>query len=198
MRKKAKIMLIAVLAMLCLLAVSFFVGYHVRDGQIQPPVADTVRIEHWDTAYLPSPPDTITNTITKVVKVPLSDVEVDTGVDSANVTLPFEQHHATLEDVADIWFSGYQTKIDSAKIYRHHTTEIIKQPYEVTKMPVLSLNVGVGALYHEGQVHPYIYGKIPANFPKFPNTEFSVYGAIDHEGRWGAGVGISYRFNLIK
>ena len=128
------ITIVVVLALMVLLTggvIGGFVGFDkgkARCDELQP---DTVRIETTDTCYIPSPPDTVTNVITKVVTVPLSDVEVDSDVDSARITLPFEQHQAHLEDVADVWVSGYQVKIDSAVVYKHHTTEIINKPYSV-------------------------------------------------------------------
>ena len=195
MTNKSKIALIFALVMLGLLVVSFIVGYHVRDGQIQPPVADTVRIDHWDTTYIPSPPDTIKSVEEKPVPVPYYIKDTDTVHDSVLVVLPFEHHFAQLDSVADIWFSGYQTKIDSAIVYKHYLTQIIKQPYEVTKPPRLTLDLGAGAMWHDNAVKPYAIGKLSFNQP---HTTFTAFGAINHEGDWAAGLTVTYRLNIIK
>lgn len=199
MKKKFQMLAAVLGALLLLMFVSGIlggmIGFQRGKGVCAAYVPDTIRIEHWDTTYLPSPPDTVTNEITKVVTVPLSDVEIEPGVDSAQVTLPFEQHHASLEDVADIWYSGYQARIDSAIVYQHHTTEIIKQPYEVARMPRFTADIGAAAFYCDGKVNPCLVGEIRYNAAK---TTFSAFGTIDHEGRWAAGVGVTYRLNLLE
>lgn len=199
MKKKLQILAIVLAALLLLMFVSGILGgllgYNRGKAVCESYVPDTVRIETTDTCYLPSPPDTVTNVITKVVTVPLSDVEVDNDVDSARVSLPFEQHQAHLEDVADVWVSGYMVKIDSAVVYKHHTTEIIRQPYEVARTPRLTTEIGAAAFYCDGMVNPCLVGEIRYNAQK---TTFSAFGAIDHEGRWAAGVGVTYRLNIIK
>lgn len=188
-------MFLALLLAFGLLLAGFAGGWKIRGEHVTAPKADTVTIHTTDTCWLPSVPDTVKETITKVVKVPLSDVEIEPGVDSVQVALPFERHHATLEDVADVWYSGYQARIDSAVVYKHHTTEIIRQPYEVARMPRVTLDLGAGAFYGENRVNPYLVGEMRYNAQK---TTFSAFGAIDHEGRWGIGVGVTYRINLIK
>lgn len=159
------------------------------------PMADTVVVHRIDSVFIESVPDTVTMEYTKVVKVPIYVATTDTVVDSVLVRLPFEQHRATLEDVADVWYSGYEARIDSAVVYRHHTTEIIKQPYEVYRMPRLTAELGAGAFYFENVVNPYAIGKIGYNAK---HTTFSAFGAINHEGKWAAGGQITYRLNLIK
>lgn len=183
-----------VLALIVLLA-TFFTGYHVRDRQIQPPVADTITIDHWDTTYLPSPPDTITNVEEKPYPVPYYIKDTDTVHDSVLVVLPYEHHHAHVDSLFDIWYSGYQTKIDSIVAYKHLTTQIIKQPYEVTKMPILTLDMGAGAMWHEQAVKPFAVCKLNLNRPQ---TTFTAFGAVNPEGDWAAGLTVTYRLNLIK
>ena len=195
MTKKTKIALIVVMVMFGLLIASFFVGYHVRDGQIQPPVADTVRIDHWDTAYIPSPPDTIKSVEEKPVPVPYYIKDTDTVHDSVLVVLPYEHHHAQADSLFDIWYSGYHTKIDSIVAYKHYTTQIIKQPYEVAKMPNLTLDLGAGAMWHEQAVKPFAVGKLNLNRP---HTTFTAFGAVNPDGDWAAGLTVTYRLNLIK
>lgn len=197
MKSKTKTVLIAVLAAIVigLFVTSFFVGYHVRDRQIQPLVPDTITIDHWDTTYLPSPPDTITSEEKIPVPVPYYIKDTDTVHDSVLVMLPYEHHHAQVDSLLDIWYSGYQAKIDSIVAYKHHTTQIIKQPYEVPKMPVLTLDMGAGAMWHEQAVKPFAVGKLNLNRP---HTTFTAFGAVNHEGDWAAGMTVTYRLNLIK
>lgn len=120
----------AVIALMLLLA-GCAIGYLLHP-KCQPvtncdglPPSDTTWFTITETITVPSPPDTIMKILYKVVTVPLEAVEHDTAVDSARVTLPFERHHAAIEDVAEVWYSGFQAQIDSAVAYRHHTTEIV-------------------------------------------------------------------------
>lgn len=156
----------AILALLIVLSVvlPMTLGLGIRIGatmteQPEPTVVrDTIRTT--DTIQLPAPPpDTVTKTITKVVQVPLTDVEVDTDVDSARITLPFEQHHAQLGDVADVWYSGYDAKIDSATIYKHQQT-VIEQHYITQPAPSNIIGLEAGAkdasllyIHRFGKVH---------------------------------------------
>lgn len=192
--RRNKIIALVVLVLIVLLA-TFFTGYHVRDRQIQPPVADTITFDHWDTTYLPSPPDTITSEEKIPVPVPYYIKETDTVHDSVLVVLPYEHHYAHVDSLFDIWYSGYQTKIDSIVAYKHFTTQIIKQPYEVSKMPSLTVDLGVGAMWHEKAVKPFAVGELNLNRP---HTTFTAFGAVNHEGDWAAGLTVTYRMNLIK
>lgn len=195
MTEKIKILLLAVLLAMGLMLASFFAGWKVRGEKIQPPVADTITIDHWDTTYLPSPPDTVTSEEKIPVPVPYYIKETDTVHDSVLVVLPYEHHHAQVDSLLDIWYSGYQTKIDSIVAYKHLTTQIIKQPYEVSKMPSLTLDLGAGAMWHEQAVKPLAVGKLNLNRP---HTTFTAFGAVNHEGDWAAGLTVTYRLNLIK
>ena len=123
--EKKKILIelaIALFVAVSLFAVGFSIG--VKTKHYEPTiVCDTIRTT--DTVRLPAPPpDTVTKTVTKVKKVPLYITTTDTVVDSVLVRLPFEQHYAMLEDVADVWYSGYEAKIDSAVVYKHQQTII--------------------------------------------------------------------------
>lgn len=172
-------------------------GYNRGAKSVKPLPADTVVVNHTDTLEVTLPPDTVTQTFYKTVRVPSDAVEPDAVVDSFSVTLPYERHFASLDSVIDLWYSGYDAKIDSAVVYKRYTTQIIRQPYEVEvwKMPRLTADLGVTAFYSEKSINPFLLGKVAYNAPK---TTFAAYGAIDHNGRWAAGVGVSYRFNLIK
>lgn len=135
----------ALVLMLVACILGGIIGYSHGKRSVDPTEivkTDTIRII--DTIQLPAPPpDTVTKTIPKVVHVPLTDVEVDADVDSARITLPFEQHHAQLDDVADVWYSGYDAKIDSATIYKHQHT-VIEHHYITKQAPsnIIGLEAG--------------------------------------------------------
>lgn len=196
MRNKPNLALAGFAAAMFLLMLLFaFMREAAERRASLPPVADTITIEHWDTTYLPSPPDTITSEEKIPVPVPYYIKDTDTVHDSVLVMLPYEHHHAQVDSLLDIWYSGYQAKIDSIVAYKHHTTQIIKQPYEVPKMPVLTLDMGAGAMWHEQAVKPFAVGKLNLNRP---HTTFTAFGAVNHEGDWTAGLTVTYRMNLIK
>jgi hypothetical protein len=118
----------ALLLMLVAGILGGIIGYgHGKRSSAPKEVVKTDTIRTTDTIKLPAPPpDTVTKTITKIVQVPLTDVEVAPDVDSARVTLPYEQHLAQLGDVADVWYSGYDAKIDSAIVYKRSQTIVEK------------------------------------------------------------------------
>lgn len=158
---------------------------------------DTVRLRRIDTVFLQIPPDydIVEEEYAKKVKVPLAVHDTVTLVDSVWVTLPFERHYTRIGEVADVWYSGYDAKIDSAVVYKHTTTQIIKQPYEVARMPRLTLDLGAVAMWHEQAVKPFAVGKLNLNRP---HTTFTAFGAINPDGDWAAGVSVSYRIGLLK
>ena len=144
--KNAKTILAIIIVLLAALLTALGLGIRIGRASVEPPEPTIVRdtIRETDTVRLPAPPpDTVTKTEYKTVLVPLNDVEVDTDVDSARVTLPFEQHHAQLEDVADVWYSGYDAKIDSAIIYKHQQT-VIEQHYitQPAKPNIIAVEAG--------------------------------------------------------
>lgn len=143
MDKKAKTILAIIIVLLAALLTALGLGIRIgrsETGNEQTVTHDT--IYQTDTVRLPAPPPyTVTKTVTKVVKVPLHDTV--TLVDSVWVELPFEQHFSRLEDVADVWYSGYQAKIDSATIYRHQQTIIEKHYIErPAKDNIIGLEAG--------------------------------------------------------
>ena len=127
------------------LSVIFAIMWHAneREAKSKAIIHDTVIVHHTDTIQVTVPPDTVTNTVTKLVPVPQYIRDTDTITDTIVVALPFEQHFAKLEDVADVWFSGFQAKIDSAVVYRNTITEIIRQPVE-TPSPANMVTVTAG------------------------------------------------------
>lgn len=178
------------------LLLTFVGGCHMgrRSAQALLP-ADTVYVTHTDTCFLPSPPDSVTKWKDRLVYVPKYIHDTDTIHDTIGVMLRYEQHFAKLDDVADVWFSGYDARIDSALVFKYHTTETIHQPYEVPKMPHLTLGVGVGAMYSEKRVNPYIFGEMRYNAPKLT---VGAFGVVNNKGGWGAGANVSWRCTLYK
>ena len=193
-RDARHIAIVAVLAILVAL-MGGVAGWCMRGARIEPPTTDTIRIHTIDTLRLASVPDTVTTTLTRYVSVPVYIRDTDTIREPAMVPLPFEQHFARIGNVADVWFSGYQARLDSALAYEHHTTEIIHHLPDVRKMPRLTAGVGCGAIYTEKRVNAYLFGEMRYNAPK---TTFGTFAAIDPTGQWCAGASVSYRFDLIR
>lgn len=196
-RDARHIAIVAVLAILVAL-LGGVAGWCVRGEKKHPlPVADTVVITTTDTVTLVGPRDTLVRFAWKPYPVAVHDTTFVTRhtTDSVFISLPYQYRHLSKPDTLDVWYSGVDPRIDSAVVYMRHTTEIIKQPYEVARMPRVTLDVGCGAFYAENNVNPYLLGEMRYNAQK---TSWQVYGAVNHEGRWGVGAGVSYRFNIIR
>lgn len=197
MTEKIKILALALLLAAGLLLGGFAAGWKIRGEKMSSMVADTIRIEKVDTVTLVEPRDTLTRIVWKPYPVAVHDTTLihHHTTDSIWISLPYEHRYMAKEDTLEVWYSGIDPKIDSAKVYMHHTTEIVKQPYEVARMPRLTLDVGAAAFYTDKSINPCLVGEMRYNAPK---TTWSAYGAVNHEGKWGAGVGVTYRMNLIK
>lgn len=196
-RDARHIAIVAVLAILVAL-MGGVAGWCMRGEKKQLlPVADTVVITRTDTVTLVGPRDTLVRIAWKPYPVAIHDTTwiIRHTTDSIFISLPYQYRHLSKPDTLDVWYSGVDPRIDSAVVYMRHTTEIIKQPYEVARMPRVTLDVGCGAFYAENNVNPYLLGEMRYNAQK---TSWQVYGAVNHEGRWGVGAGVSYRFNIIR
>lgn len=194
MEEKIKIVGLAILCIGLMMMVSFCGGWHLRGKQIEPPVADTIRIERVDTVTLVgNKVDTLICYVNRPYPVAVHDTMWRN--DTLYVQLPYEHRYYASPDTLEVWYSGVDPTIDSVTVYMHHTTEIIKEIRDVYRMPRLTLDLGAGAFYHERQVFPYAVGEMRYNASK---TTFSAYGAIDHQARWAAGASVTYRMNLIK
>ena len=196
-RDARHIAIVAVLAILVAL-LGGVAGWCVRGEKKHPlPVADTVVITTTDTVTLVGPRDTLVRFAWKPYPVAVHDTTFVTRhtTDSVFISLPYQYRHLSKPDTLDVWYSGVDPRIDSAVVYMRHTTEIIKQPYEVARMPRVTLDVGCGAFYAENNVNPYLLGEMRYNAPK---TTWQVYGGINHEGQWAAGASVTYQMHLIK
>ena len=193
-RDARHIALVVVLAVMLAL-VGGVAGWSMRGARIEPPATDTIRIHTIDTLRIASVPDTVTNTVTKFLNVPVYIVDTDTIFEPVMVPIPIEHHFARIGEVADVWFSGYQARIDSAVAYEHHTTEIVNHPIGVNKMPRLTAGFGCGAMYREKRVNAYLVGEMRYNAPK---STFSTFAAIDQNGRWCVGGEACWRLTIIE
>lgn len=205
MTEKIKILFLAILLAAGLLLAGFGAGWSMRGNQKDFPIADTTTIVTTDsldiqgTAVRPDADSLIRiDSVPYPVPYPVPQyVDGETIIvhDTIVVYLTREHRLFSVEDTLEIWYSGVDPAIDSVRLYAHHTTEIIRRPYEVAKMPRLTLDLGAGAFYHESRINPCLVGEMRYNAAK---TTWSAYGAVNHEGKWLAGVGVSYRMNLIK
>lgn len=106
-------------------------------------VTDTTWFTITETKMVPSPPDTVIDVKWKVSKVPQYDTIH--SVDSVWVVLPFEQHFARIDDVANVWYSGYEARIDSAMVFKTKTTEIVNHYIgESSPRNMVSIMAGAG------------------------------------------------------
>lgn len=198
------ITIVVVLALILMLAgciIGGMAGYNRGKDSFKPLQPDTIRIETIDTCWILSPPDTVTQVFTKVVKVPVYEPETEHGsdepvTDSTWAVLNYEQHLAHIDSIADVYVSGYDVKIDSAIVYKHHTTEIINQPYEVQipKQPLLTLDMGVGNCQWQ-QLDPYVFAKATVSAG---NWKIEPYAACTYSKQAAFGISVSRSIVLLK
>ena len=172
-------------------------GYSRAKSQyeLQPPKIDTVF--HTDTIKIPADDPVMNDSVVNTDPFPLPVAASDTCWlhDTCWVYVNIDHHFTNIPGVADIWYSGFQAKIDSLHFYQQ-TATITNTVFQTEyKTPRLTLDVGAGALYHAERINPYMIGKVAYNAPK---TTFAAFGAINHEGDWCAGVNVTYRINLMK
>lgn len=196
-KKVAIYIIAALLLMLVSGLLGGVIGYNKGKAQCEPITSDTIVIERIDTVTLVEPRDTLTRIVWKPYPVAVHDTTLITQhtTDSIFISLPYQYRYYSKPDTLDIWYSGVDPRIDSARVYMHHTTEIVNHIAEVSKMPRLTAELGAGAAYHENKVNPYAVAKMSYNTK---HTTFSAFGAINHEGRWAAGGQITYRMNIIR
>lgn len=196
-RDARHIAIVAVLAILIAL-LGGVAGWCMRGGgekQTQPPpIPDTTWFTLTDTVTLVGPRDSLTRIVWKPYPVHDTCFITRHTTDSVFIMLPYEHRHLHRPDTLDVWYSGVDARIDSATVYFHHTTELIRQPYEVFKTPRLTAGVGCGAFYQEKRVNAYLFGEMRYNAQK---TTFGTFAAIDPTGQWCAGATVSYRLDLL-
>lgn len=196
------ITIVVVLAMMFMIAgciIGGMAGYNRGKDSFKPLQPDTIRIETIDTCWILSPPDTVTQVFTKVVKVPVYEPETEHGsdepvTDSTWAVLTYEQHFTHIDNVCDIYHSGYDSKIDSVIAYKHHTTQIIKQPYEVFKTPRLTVDLGVGN-HQWNQLDPYVFARATVTVDKW---KIEPYAGYTYSQQPMFGVSVSRSIILVK
>lgn len=117
-----KNVLIGFILAVVLVAVGFAAGWKSSRHALPPsqePLYDTIVMV--DTTSIIMPPDTITKTELKTVYVPQTSI-VTVNDSTYGVELPYEQHHFSIPDTMDVWYSGYDSRIDSVKYYNRTTT----------------------------------------------------------------------------
>ena len=126
-----KNVLIVLTLAVVLVAVGFAAGWKSSRHAL-PPQQESIHdtIVKVDTMSIIMPADTITYTILKPVHV--HDTSVIVQHDSVFVMLPYEQHHFSIPDTFDVWYSGYDSRIDSVKYYNRTTTieihDVVEKP----------------------------------------------------------------------
>lgn len=130
-----KILMFIISALLLMLVSGLLggiIGYNrgARHCEELPP-ADTIVIHKTDTVTLVEVRvDSLIRYVTRLYPVTIHDTIVNDGTIYAE--LPYEHRFLSQPDTLDIWYSGVDPTIDSVRMYLHHTTEIIRQPYAVT------------------------------------------------------------------
>lgn len=206
MTEKLKIAL-AALAVACLLiAASFSAGWLARDKRITLPISDTTTIVTIDSLAIQGTdvrPDSDSliriDSIPYPVPVPYPVIKYVDGEkkiihDTVEVYLAREHRLFSIPDTLDVWYSGVAPKIDSATVYMHHTTQIIKQPYEVPKQPLLTLDLGIGN-HQWQQLDPYVFARATVNVSKW---KIEPYAGYSYTQQPMFGVSVSRSFVLIK
>lgn len=184
------VLLVAVIAIIAAIT-GGIIGYNNGKASCPECNGETIVVERIDTVTLVGPRDTLTRIVWK--PYPVHDT-VNIG-DTTFLMLPYEHRHYSSPDTLDVWYSGVDPRIDSTRVYVRNTT-ITNTVYQTDyKMPRLTLDLGAGALYFDKGINPYLLGELRYNAKK---TTFAAFGAIDHTGRWGAGINITYQINLIK
>lgn len=149
-------------------------------------VTDTITVTR--TLY-----DSVTTTEYKPYPVVVS--KTDTIVDTQYVLLPIEHRLAHYPDMADIWYSGYDAKVDSVSFYIKERVVTTTVTETERKMPRMTIDVGAGALYWQKDIFPHLAVEMRYNAPK---TSFSAYGLADHNRNWVLGVGVSHRIVVVR
>ena len=198
MTEKIKILALALLLAAGLMLASFFAGWSLCGHQQEPISNDTITIMKVDTVTLVEPMvDTLIRFVDRLYPVAVHDTTLihHHTTDSIWISLPYEHRYMAKEDTLEVWYSGIEPKIDSAKVYMHHTTEIVNHIADVSKMmPRLTAGVGCGAFYQEKRVNAYLFGEMRYNTKK---STFAARAAIDQTGRWCVGGEVGWRFTLF-
>lgn len=193
----ATILAVAVVSAIGFMILGGIFGYNRAKAryELQPTKVDTVF--YTDTIKIPAEDPTVKDSVlgTSLSLLPITVHDTCWEHDTCFVFVNIGHHYTSVPGVADIWYSGFQAKIDSMRFY-HQTATITNTVFRTDyKTPRLTLDVGAGGLYHDERINPYLIGKIAYNAPK---TTFAAFGTINNEGDWSAGLNVTYRFDVIK
>ena len=206
MAEKVKIILLAMMVAAAMILGGFLGGWSLRGNYDRSHSHnDTIVIERVDTVTLVGQRDTLISIVWKPYPVAVHDTTWihHHTTDSIFISLPYQYRYFGKPDTLDVWYSGIDPRVDSARVYMRHTTEIVEHYIETNKMMPLTLEIGAGTQIAGGaqpstaawNVRPYGIAKMSLNRP---STTFEAFGMIDTKGRWGAGLNVTYRVDLIK
>lgn len=105
--------IIIIIVVVVLVVFSYMTGYRHASNDLMPDkVADTIRLT--DTMWVTAPADTVTLVQWKAYHI--TDTAIVTHHDTTVVFLPYEQHHFSMRDTLDLWYSGVDARIDSLRV----------------------------------------------------------------------------------
>lgn len=192
--KSRNILIILALAVV-LVGVGFVAGWNVARDSSQPqqePVHDTiVRV---DTMNIVSPPDVITKTELQTVYVPETNI-VFVNDSTYGVELPREQHHLSVPDTLDLWYSGIDARVDSLRYYSHNTTiqihDMVEQPRQC-----FSLYGGLGADWFDGGYSYKVFLEAQVEMGKrFVVSADGGLGVFEKTATPYVGIGLKYKLH---
>lgn len=191
MTDKIKIIGLAALCICLMMMVSFCSGWSMRGKRIPPPTTDTIVKVRIDTVTLVEPRiDTLIRIVDRLYPVTVHDTIVKG--DTLYIMLPYEHRYYALPDTLEVWYSGVDPKIDSAIVYAHHTTEIIRETQEVRvpKKQVFIMDVGIGNREWT-KFDPYMFARASISYKGW---KVSPYVDYSYSKQFGYGVEVSRSF----
>lgn len=184
------------LVLAVMLVVAGFVAGWKTSQKALPPSQESLHdtIVMVDTMSIIMPPDTITKTELKTVYVPQTNIVVVNDSTYA-VELPYEQHHFSMLDTIDVWYSGYDSRIDSVKYYNRTTTIEIHDIVEMPQ-PWFALYGGAGADWFDGDFGYRMFLEAEATIWK--KIKISADGGVavfDNKAKPYLGATLKYKLN---
>lgn len=187
MNKTASILSILALCSLC-----FFGGRVSKRCDCIAPTNDTIYIERTDTLRI-ADYDTIVENVVRYKQIAIHDTAFVFADDT--IKIPITQKHYHEDSLCDVWVSGYEPNLDSLHLYQKHTIEIVNHFREVTKMPRLTAEIGLGGLLLQDRLVGSVGAEVRYNADKLTIGAFADYTT---EKKPIFGLKVSYRFNLVN
>lgn len=182
MSNEGKLYTLALGILLSVLMIAFgmFFGYNLRSDHFPDCtkkvdtiiIHDTIKVEKWDT---------ITEQVIryKLVQVDIHDTIVRN--DTLFVELPFTQKHYHEDSVCEIWISGYEPNLDSARIIQK---TIVEQHY----IPIAEYRNAVGMMIGTSTAAAY-YQRSVGN-----RLHVGAYAGTSYAGSYNIGITAGVRF----